>query len=242
MPGAPRPPIPAALTGDFSSLRTYLGRRGLTTPLPGYDVLPSLRRVHRVCFSLAVWDSGLPFRRNPARVLLRQARSDAISSIPLALQGAAKATALLERSVLEDCLKYAYFFHHPVELERTRSEPRFIITIEELCDYASRIARLPQSSAKPDLIPRLRDLYWQCSMEVHGRNFNRVGTAIVLADNRFRQSDWETYSSRFCQIGGVVNMLLFAFHRDAFGSFPPDLRRAIQLSMEPRQWRACLSS
>jgi hypothetical protein len=238
----PPPRVPAAVNTDFEDLVRYLRDRDLLSSRWRSVVRFDLRRVHRVCFALATWDVMLPSRRNPARVILRQVRADAVNCIPLALGGNVKATALLERSVIEGCLKYVYFFDHPVELGWLAQDPKFLMHMDSLYEYASRIPRLPRLGRDPDVIPALRDLYWRCSREVHGRVFRGSKSVRVLSDIRFDAEHWRSFAEGFPRIGTLCNTLLYAFHRTEFGSFRLETRRAIQCAVDARYWKACLAS
>lgn len=238
----PKPHTPTIVDSDYQALLTHLRSRGLLGQARESSLAVSIRRAHRGCFALAVWDSALPFKRNPARSQLRQARLDAISCIPLALSGEYKAAALLERSILEECLSYVYYFHHPVEFRWTLEDPKFIQTFREFTEYATRLQRLPRVSASPDLIPQVRELYWQCSSEVHGRIRATRNSSIVLTDARFRREAWDRFADRLPRICALANMLLYAFHRDQFERFRIPFKTAVQMAMMPKQWRACLDS
>ena len=89
------------LMQDFKNLEEFLKENGLIKDGESRDIITSLKHVHKICYSYALWDHNLS-RRVPyeGRVFLKEIRSDAIQSIPLLLMGYKKPTGILLRSII----------------------------------------------------------------------------------------------------------------------------------------------
>ena len=127
------------LKQDFEDLKNYISERNLVPATTMKTIEAKLRRVHRICFSIAVWESQFSRRKEHKKIFLREMRSDAIQSVSLILFGHRKSACLMVRGLVENALKHVFFFTHPVEYEWLKSASGYHISMSELYGYVKKL-------------------------------------------------------------------------------------------------------
>lgn len=223
---------------DFDEVVAFLKKRHLLVSEPTGTFLSTLRRMHSRSYSLLVWRfrcTGLPPR---AKFFLDEIASDTIQIIPQALMGYRKPVYLLIRGSIENMLRHIYFSDHEVEFIRTNEEKKWYLSVEDLFEYSRMHPVLRVAEKRFDAINRLRTLYDDLSVGIHGRKVEHLEFRKALADIRFDLDEFkkqQTFLERCSESG---NFLLSVFNRSRYRSFPNETKSVISASMSAAARRA----
>lgn len=216
---------------DFLRVVSFLKSKCVIPDNPDPIVLSSLRQLHALMFSLVFWRFRLKRIPSHSRVFLHEIGSDAIQILPQAMMGFTKPTCLLIRGIVENTLRYIYFFDHPVEFARMNREKKWFLTTEELFAYPFVHPRMVDLKAGFTPIDRLKTLYDDLSSIVHGRTVDRLEMQRALVQIRYNQTSMDTILDWAKRCTESSNFLLATFHIDQFRNFDQTTRRVLVLTM-----------
>ena len=212
---------------DLDDLMTYLKKEGLLPPSWSDKHLRQLKKVHKVVYSFAIWDHNLSRLPEHRRAFLRELRSDSVQVIPLMLMGFMKPVSLLERGILENALKYVYYYDHSVEYAKLCTRTGQIVHIDTLCDYAKSHPTLAGRIDGFNVISNIRNKYTELSEYVHSKPPIGMQLRKCLSAIKFEEEHLKGVSDRFDVYGKNVNILLAGFLKERFDRFNLDHRRFI---------------
>ena len=164
---------------DFIELNSYLATKNLVPTIFSDSHSVKLKKVHLGAFALVYWDFNLQDLPEHASIHLKEARSDAIASIPLAMEGKRKQAFLSLREVSEDVLRHVYYSEHSVEYRWLQTLGKYMTWKDLLAYTSNRLFYLDQRLGD-SIKGSLGDLYQETSSYVHSRTMNNMQLSACL--------------------------------------------------------------
>lgn len=113
---------------DFKEIKEYFD----DIPIPfAPENINIIKKVHETIYGYLIFKSKLKIN-NHANIFLAEIQSDYLQLIPLVLSGYEKLAMILLRDILENTLKFIYYFHHPIEFIQLEEKNKNYIFFEEL--------------------------------------------------------------------------------------------------------------
>ncbi len=234
-----RRPI-ASIAADLKEVIAFFKDRHIITSNPSAALTENMRRIHRATYSLILWRFRLKGLREHGKVFVEEIASDALQVLPQILMGYGKTAKLLTRGIIENTLRHIYFSDHPIEFQRMNREGKWYLTMEELLSYAKAHPVFTESEKRFDAINRLSTLYGILSAGVHGRTVRDLEMRLALKRIAYSENAAKEQADLIEKCAAPANFLLAVFHRERMGTFTPEDRRIILLSMPARArqvWR-----
>jgi len=178
-----------------------------------------------------LWEFKLQLPES-AKMFLTEARSDALTSIPLVLLGFRKQAALAIRQVLEDVLRHVYFSKHEVEFGWLKRE-KYFMPWSELLDYLTRSLFYHQRKLEKRVGLTLKRLYSDLSKFVHVKSPDYAQPSSSLRQIKFNREFFEYYCAQTSESMNCCNATLLLFRWDDFLAFDLETRRTIKQSISP---------
>ena len=236
MPKRPVPPVAA----DFSEVLTFLTDREIIPTNPPGELIEIAKRIHKATYSLILWRFRLIRLPESGQPFIEEIASDALQVLPQILMGYSKTTKLLTRGIIENTLRYVYFYDHPVEFARMNRDTKWYLTMESLFDYAKIHPVFLESEPRFDAINRLSTLYSELSAGVHGRTVNDLEMRLALSRIKYLAGTAKKETALIEKCAEAANFVLAMFHREKMRTFQSEDKRIILRTMNPgarRVWK-----
>lgn len=235
----PREEIPS-ITRDLEGVVEFLRKTNLIPKSPGKEILIGVKKLHRATYSLILWRFRLQHIPHHGRPFIEEIASDALQILPQALAGYVKTTRLLTRGIIENTLRYLYFFDHPIEYQIMNRSEKWYLGTKELFEYAIKHPVLGTVEINFHAIEKLKSLYRDLSGSIHGRCVKDLEMRVALNKILFEQKALNQHVAFVERCAEAVNFLLFTFHVEKVRAFQQEDRRIILRSISP-QGRQVLS-
>lgn len=207
------------LKKDYEDLKNLFLKEGLINNNEKRELLDKLRRIHRICFSLALWDHNLSKTPVHGRVFLKEIRSDVIQTMPLILRGFKKPSYMLLRGTIENCLKYVYFIDHPIEFGWLGKKSKYFPIMDDLYNYMGSHPKLEKVLEKKDIVSIFKQKYRELSMLVHGRDIAHMQLVKSLSNIQRDDETIRNFESEITIIGNWVNLIIGQINMEKFNKF-----------------------
>lgn len=230
----------SVVKSDFDEAIAYFKFHDFFPKNPSSDVISVARRVHSSTYGLLLWKFRLTDLPLCATPFLEEIASDALQVLPQVMLGYGKTTKLLCRSILENCLRFIYYYDHPIEFEIMNREHKWYIGVDKLLEYMKMHPKFIEAEAGFDAIARTSSLYSDLSAGIHGRRVVDLEMKTALSKISFSKSaaERETITIQCCS--ECTNFLLSIQNRAQLQAFTTIDRSIILRSMPPaarRAWR-----
>lgn len=189
-----------------------------------------IRNTHNTVYSYLVLSGGIRVT-NDAWAFASEIRSDYLQMIPLMVTGHQKLLWILLRDVIENSLKFIYYYHHPIELELLEVKTKNYVSFEELSRYACEHPRLSQHAAKMNLLSRVKDFYSEYSRYTHSKDVNYMHLVRYLKEISFDATWSLEYSKQLKGVHSLISSMLILFSLDKWGRMGADEKRFVLSSM-----------
>lgn len=216
---------------DLEGVLIFLQDAKLVPKHPGKELLTSIKKLHQATYSLILWRFRL--RRIPkhGQPFIEEIASDALQILPQALAGYVKTAHLLTRGIIENTLRYLYFYDHPIEYRIMNSGKKWYMETRELFEYATSHPDLAQLESKFDALGKLKSLYSDLSGSIHGRCVVDLEMRVALNKIVFEQELMDRHVVFLERCAEAVNFLLSGFHLRQVRTFQVEDRRIIMRSI-----------
>ncbi len=168
------------VANDLAEVIGYL-EKFVAIPVPlTPHMAQTAKRVHALTYSLILWRFRLSSLPASAKPFIEEIASDALQILPQVLMGYNKTVKLLARGILENAMRYVYFYDHPVEFAIMNTEAKWYVGLDELFKYLKMHPDFKRTEPKFDAINRAQTVYDELSAGVHGRRVTDLETRVAL--------------------------------------------------------------
>lgn len=216
---------------DLEGVLVFLQGANLVPVRPGNELLIGIKKLHRATYSLILWRFRLRHIPQHGRPFIEEIASDALQILPQALAGYVKTTHLLTRGIIENTLRYLYFFDHPIEYQIMNSGKKWYVEPKELFEYATSHPDLADVEIKFGALGKLKSLYSDLSGSIHGRCVEDLEMRVALNKIVFDQKELDRHVGFVERCAEAVNFVLSTFHVDKVRAFQAEDRRIILRSI-----------
>ena len=172
--------MPDSRSSDFQEVLDHFASVPLLpSPLPP-SVSAIAKKVHESTYTLILWRFRLANLPGHAKPFIDEIGSDALQVLPQILLGYTRATKLLLRGVIENTLRFVYFYDHPVEFAIMNQQAKWYIGLDRLFEYIKAHPNYRISERSFDAVNRLQSLYSELSASVHGRTVRDLESRSAL--------------------------------------------------------------
>lgn len=222
---------------DFQGVVNHYKSFKIADSLFEKENLILLNETHKLAFGIRVFSSKFENIPEYAEPYLSQLKSDTIQLISSVMMGNERGFKLFERSIIENLLRYVYYFHHEVEHNLLQMEPSRHKTFKELFEYMKRHPFFKHNSAVTRSIEILQSKYSELSQAVHTGTVFEMSTidGVVSLNKPISNVNEEIENLR--TVSQNVVFILGCFHRKEYTSLSLDEKRVIALLLTTQQKR-----
>lgn len=220
----------SVLSDDLERVKGFLIKRGIVSEPNLESCKKPFAVIHRCVYTYALFEYCMR-SKNCAANLLSEMKSDAFQVIPVCLMGYRKLSYLLLRALIENSLRYVYYYHHEIEYANLDRFPKQYTTIKELSKYIQQHPHLRGALKQYDFATELTDKYFELSRVVHGATIKNMQLARGLSTIVYNESLVSEIADQLAGITKLVVFLICRFHRDRFTKLRDDFRRVMISNM-----------
>ncbi len=197
---------------DCNKFLSYLDSKNL---IHHVKYKPQLKNIHKIVFSLSLWELYIDKKNENEYIFLTDLRSDISQSIPLALSGYKKPTYLLLRSAIENILKHIYYTDHKIEFFHYKTSKSYQ-QMEYLYDYCHLHPKIGVLCKSLNLKNKLSNRYSELSSKIHGKTIKKQEFLEYLTKIKFDEMQFKEYCIILQEYGNIFNLLLTKFNEGLF--------------------------
>jgi len=214
----------ASCNEDFKEVKKYFEEtQNIIIPFESGNI-NSIKKIHETAYGYLVLKSKLKIN-NHANIFLSEIQSDYLQLIPLVINGYEKLTMIVLRDILENTLKFIYYFHHPIEFILLEEKNKNYIFFEELIRYVCEHPNIKSHSDKLQLINRVKTKYSELSKYVHSKDSNYMHLIKYLKQIKFDKQFTVKFLAELKEIHSTIITLLILFLNEKYSSLSiPDRR------------------
>jgi hypothetical protein len=198
--------------------------------------LSLIREAHRLAFAIAILFSKIPNRKPFVKPYFSQPLSDSIQMISAMALGNKRTAKLLERAVIEDLLRYIYYYHHEIEHKLLQLEPNKYETIKSLFEYAGTHPFFRDDSELKASLSVLQSKYSELSKEIHVSTTSRMTIIKDIISVNKPVADADELNN-LKTISQYVVFLLCHFHKDKYAKLSLDEKALLVQFLNKKQKR-----
>ncbi|SNQ62750.1 hypothetical protein [Candidatus Methanoperedens nitratireducens] len=175
------------------------------------------KRMHHVVYSILLLNKRLK-TKNISKEFFDEILSDYIQIIPLLIRGYNKVSIYYLRDILENCLKYIYYYDHPIELSwlERKDKEKYFVEIGEFLKYINDHPTLERYQKELEISGKIKAKYFHLSKYVHSRNKNFMQLWKCLNSIEFDEQFLEMYISEYEEVTDIVLTLIILFNYEKF--------------------------
>lgn len=202
------------LKSDKEDFINYLKENSLNKRIFDDDIISKIGKMHSIIYSILLINKRLKTTKH-SRVYLDEILSDYIDIVPLLVSGYNKITKCILRDIIENCLKYIYFYDHPIEFTWLDWKEKYYLFID---DYLKYINDHPNFIPHRDLelTSKIKTKYFELSKYIHSKNKTYMQLRKCLKSIKFDKKFIDEFLSDFITISDLIIMLLLLFTLDRF--------------------------
>jgi hypothetical protein len=208
--------MPDFIESDFKDLKNYLLKKSLVNNVWINENEKTLWKMHRIIYSFIIWDYHLP-HDGSGRIFISELVSDSIQTIVLCLNGYTKSVALLLRGIIENILRYIYYYDHPIEF--TWLESGHFLQIDALINYTKKHPKFNEIPRMLDVLSEIKGQHKTISRYVHAQAVEHMQLTKSIEEINFKHDFFEWYINQLISLGSNVNLILSIFNREEFDNF-----------------------
>lgn len=217
---------PQSLNSDFQDVLSHIKRDSNLVFSFTDEEMDIFRRIHSRTYAILLTHKKLKKSRHGC-IFLDEILSDAIQILPLLLRGYNKVATYLLRDILENCLKYVYYYDHKIELLWIESGEKYILTIDEFVQYLERHPLISNHFTPLKLKDKIKTLYSNLSKVIHSSSSKHMQLIKYLEEVKYDQLCCQEYFSSFEQVTDIVVTVIILFNCERFNRLPIDERRLV---------------
>ncbi|OFY68765.1 MAG: hypothetical protein A3G23_02945 [Bacteroidetes bacterium RIFCSPLOWO2_12_FULL_37_12] len=211
---------------DFKEVHKYFSEtQNIFIPFEAENI-GSIKKIHETTYAYLILKSKLNIKNN-ANIFLSEIQSDYLQLMPLLLKGYEKLVMILLRDILENTLKFIYYFHHPIEFSLLEEKSKNYIFFEDLIKYVCEHPSIKSHTAELNLLNRIKPKYSELSKFVHSKDGNYMHFIKYLKQIKFNKEFSEKFLIEFKEIHSLTISLLILFLNEKYSSFSIPYKRFI---------------
>jgi len=209
---------------DFKEIKKYFEyTHNIFTPFNPENV-SVIKKIHETIYGYLIFKSKLKIN-NHANIYLDEIQSDYLQLIPLVLRGYEKLAMILLRDILENTLKFIYYFHHPIEFIQLEGKNKNYIFFEELIRYVCEHPDIKAHAEKLQLLGNVKTKYSELSKYVHSKDGNYMHLVKYLQQIKFKRKFSQEFLTELKTIHSIVMTFLILFLHNKYSSISIPNRR-----------------
>lgn len=196
-----------------------------------------LKIAHKFAVALRMFILKINDAPEHALNYVSQISSDSIQMYFNMIFGNMRAVKLHQRSLIENLLRYIYYFDHYIEHLILQKEPSKYMLITDLFEYIKHHPMLSENKELCSSIDKLRSKYSEISKVVHVSTISdmEIIDNMILLNNPLKDIDSEINNIMII-IRNVLFILCY-FHNNVFSSLSMDERPIISSYFTSKQTR-----
>jgi len=195
---------------DFKEIKKYFEEtHNISIPFKSKNI-NTIKKTHETVYSYLIFKSKLK-ANNKANIFLSEMQSDYLQLMSLLLKGYDKLAMILLRDILENTLKFIYYFDHPIEFILLEDKNKNYISFEDLIRYVCEHPELKHHSEKLQLLSRIKTKYSELSKYIHSKDCNYMQLIKYLKQIKFNKIICDKFLVEFKQIHSTIMTLLILF-------------------------------
>lgn len=215
---------------DFKEIKKYFEEtHNISIPFENENV-NVIKKIHGIVYSCLILTAKLS-TNNQSNIFLSEIQSDYLQMMSLVLKGYEKLAMILLRDILENTLKFIYYFDHPIEFTLLEDKNNNYIWFEELNKYVSEHPDIKNHSQKLQLLSRVKTKYSELSKYIHSKDGNYMQLMKYLKQIKFNKIFCDKFLVEFKQIHSTIMTLLILFLYKKYSSLSIPHRRFIMNSI-----------
>lgn len=200
---------------DFRELYKYFTEtQNIHIPFDAENI-DTVKKIHEKTYAYLILKSKLNVR-NHANIFLSEIQSDYLQLIPLLLKGYDKLVMILLRDILENILKFIYYFHHPIEFTLLEEKSKNYIFFEELIKYVCEHPNIKSHAVELNLLNRIKPKYSELSKYVHSKDVNYMHLIKYLKQIKFNKEFSRKFLNEFKEMHSITISLLILFLHEKY--------------------------
>jgi len=218
---------------DFLEVLDFFRSKGIISNNPDPGMISTAKRIHRFTYSIMWWRFRFGSGPDNRKVFLYELASDALQVLPQALMGYRKTTMLLMRGIIEDVIRYVYYYDHPIEFLRVNLEKNWYISIADHFTYLKNHPLYLKTEKKFDAVGRLKNLHQEISLFVHGLRLTHMEMHLGLKKVKLSPSILKRQANFIQRVVESSNFILAVFHKTGLSKLHPDDQKVVLLTFPP---------
>lgn len=209
---------------DFEEIKKYFEKtHNISIPFENKNV-SAVKKTHGTVYGYLILKSKLRVN-NKANIFLSEMQSDYLQLMPLVLNGYEKLPMILLRDILENTLKFIYYYDHPVEFILLEDKNKNYIFVEDLVRYVCEHPKIKHHSEELQLLSRSKTKYSELSKYIHSKDGNYMQLIKYLKQIKFSKIFCAKFLIEFKQIHSIITTLLILFLNEKYSLLSiPDRR------------------
>lgn len=221
-----RRPIPSVASDLTDVIRHLESLKPIPSTLTPH-MAQTAKKIHACTYSLILWRFRLRVAPACAMPFAEEIASDALQVLPQILMGYSKTAKLLIRGIIENTLRFIYFYDHPVEFRIMNAEAKWYVGVDKLFDYMRTHPDFKQTEPRFDAINRAQSVYDELSAGVHGRRVIDLETRNALKQITYESVGAAQGAELIRKCCEASNFLLAIRNRAEMRAFSIEERRII---------------
>lgn len=217
---------PQSLNKDFQDVLSHIKRDLNLVSSFTSEEMDIFKRIHSRTYAILLTQKKLKENRHGC-IFIDEILSDAIQILPLLLRGYNKVATYLLRDILENCLKYVYYYDHKIELSWLESGEKYIFTIDEFIQYLERHPMTSNHVIRLKLKDKIKTLYSNLSKVIHSSSSKHMQLVKYLEAVKYDHACCQEYFSIFEKVTDIVVTIIILFNCERFNRLPVDERRLV---------------
>lgn len=221
---------PDFLKRDFSDFLKSLKNENVSKEIFSDKNVLQFKKMHSIIYSVLILNKRIRSKNN-SNVFFDEILSDYIQIMPLLIKGYDKVCIYFLRDIIENCLKYIYYYDHPIEFSWLEIKDKYYIQVNDLLKYIDIHPRLEKYKKEFELSGKMKDEYFDLSKYVHSRNRNYMHLWRCLDSIKFDNNFKTNYYERFIKVSNIVIVLIILFNIEKFKKIEIHEKRIILNSL-----------
>lgn len=224
---------------DFNEIKVFFESQNILTPFKKENV-GAIKKIHNSSFSFLLFKKRLKVA-NHADIYIAEMQSDYLQIIALVLKGYEKLAMILLRDILENTLKFIYYFHHPIEFAQLADRNKNYISFEDLNRYVNEHPEIKAHSEDLHLLNRIKTKYSELSKYVHSKDSNYMQLVEYLKQIEFNKKFASEFITELNETHSIIMTLLILFFQEKYASLSIPDRRFIMNSISKKDKKYLIS-
>lgn len=214
------------IEADFDDVLIYLKKLGHLKDNINTRSVKKLRHIHYITHSFLFITKKFQ-TNNHARIFLDEIISSYIQFLPMLTHGFYKVSAFLMRDILENTLKYVYYYNHPVELLWVESGSNYFVEIDQLLNYLEKHPTLNVHIQKENIRSKSKTLYQELSSYIHSKGSRHMHMIKYLEGFKSDERNFTEFYKKIVKITDITLFVILLFNWEKYVKIGTQEKRII---------------